>query len=74
MKKIYLAAALAMTMGVSASAASFQAAKTAQQLVAGEMATVETVTSDMKKAPAKAPSAQELVGQSFGTNGYNNTQ
>ena len=74
MKKIYLAAALAMTMGVSASAASFQAAKTAQQFAAGEMATVETVTSDMKKAPAKVPSAQELVGQSFGTNGYNNIQ
>ncbi len=75
MKKIYLAAALAMTMGVSASAASFQTARTAEVYEAGEMAIAQcAAVGDMMKAPAKAPSAQDLVGQSFGTNGYNNIQ
>ncbi len=42
---------------------------------AGEMAIAQcAAVGDMMKAPAKAPSAQDLVGQSFGTNGYNNIQ
>ena len=58
-------------MGVSASAASFQTARTAEVYEAGEMAIAQcAAVGDMMKAPAKAPSAQDLVGQSFGTNGY----
>ena len=64
-----------MTMGVFRIGSFLRTARTAEVYEAGEMAIAQcAAVGDMMKAPAKAPSAQDLVGQSFGTNGYNNIQ